>query len=149
MPARIGPWGGTVCGRPRGTQFIPGANFGLYTRWRLYVDDSAVHFMGSPAAVAQAISETTAILIEGFEEGLRMEVPGREQWSSSGKGKLVITITDPTVRIAISTPMRRLGTKVQRKAPHLGGHFQPGPGLTSWPHKDGLLQCKGAFEHVG
>ena len=55
-----------------------------------------------------------------------MEVSRREQWSSFGKGKSVVAVTDPTVRETVSTPMRRLGTQVRNKTPHQGIQFQPG-----------------------
>ena len=106
---------GTGCVRPRGTQYVPGTSFELHVRWCLYVDDIAVHFMGSQTAVAKAINETTAVVIEGLEEGLRMEVSRRQQWSSSGKGKTVLAISGPVVPAATSFSMRRLGIKVQLK----------------------------------
>ena len=62
------PLGGIGCVRPRGTKYFRGTNVELYVRWCLYVDDIAVHFMGSQTAVAKAISATLAAVIEGLEE---------------------------------------------------------------------------------
>ena len=71
--------GGSGCVRPRDSHDTPDPSFDLYIRWCIYVDDIAVHVMGSPSAVPRAISETTADVVEALEEGLRMEVSRRHQ----------------------------------------------------------------------
>ena len=126
MPNRIGHLGGAEFGRPRGTQFLPGNAYGANTRWCFHVDDIAIHFMGTPAAVAQAISQTTSAVIQELEGGLKMEVSRRDQWSNTGKGKSVVAIASPIVRVAVSTSRPRLGIKMQSKAPHLRVLFRLG-----------------------
>ena len=99
---------------------------GTCSLFRVYVDDIAIHVIGTVKEVARALGAATEALIALLEDGLKMEVSRRSEWSTTGSGKTVVATTDERIRRAVGTTMRRLGVGVKTKAKHLGVNFQPG-----------------------
>ena len=92
----------------------------------VYVDDIALHVIGTSKQASAALVTATGMVIKLLEEDLCMVVSRRSQWATEGKGKTEVAVTDPRVHSAIKTSMRRLGIKIKSKATHLGIAFRPG-----------------------
>ena len=91
-----------------------------------YVDDIAVHANGHTQDAVRALTQTTEQLIDHLEGHLCMVVSRRKEWASTGKGKTVAAASTALAARLLSTPMRRLGIQLRRKAKHLGIDFAPG-----------------------
>ena len=91
-----------------------------------YVDDIAIHFTGSRTFVASTLAQSTDSLIQMLENDLQMQVSRRQAWSKSGKAKTIATVSTAALGRLLSTPMRRMGIVMARKAKHLGKQFGPG-----------------------
>ena len=91
-----------------------------------YVDDIALHAVGRTQEVVRALTQATEQLIDHLEGSLCMVVSRRKEWASEGKGKTVAAASTALAARLLSTPMRRLGVQLRRKAKHLGIDFAPG-----------------------
>ena len=98
----------------------------------LYVDDVAAHAAGSATQVTIMTASAIEELVDVVEGELDMRVSRRERWSSIGQGKSVATASSQMLARSLSTPMRRLGVQVKKKAKHLGVTIRPG-GKTKEP----------------
>ena len=89
----------------------------------VYVDDIAVHVIGTETSVAATIVAAADFLVEALENDLSMVVSRRPTWSDAGVAKTLATVRNWRLAKLISTPMRRLGIAVKCKAKDLGVHF--------------------------
>ena len=92
----------------------------------VYVDDIGIHASGPVEQVKSELSLAAAELVDILETDLAMRVSRREQWATEGPGKTVAAASSLSLARRLSTPMRRLGIKMQRKIKHLGVTFRPG-----------------------
>ena len=91
-----------------------------------YVDDIAIHVVGSPNFVASTLAMCTDDLVKTLEDTLGMKVSRRDSWANEGKAKTITAVSSPALGRRINTSMRRMGILVTRKAKHLGIHHGPG-----------------------
>ena len=92
----------------------------------VYVDDIALHAVGSEAIVACSLADASATLVQRLEGDLSMVVSRRAPWSRSGTAKTIATVSSRRLAGRVNTTMRRLGIIVLHKAKHLGVTFAPG-----------------------
>ena len=92
----------------------------------VYVDDIAVHAVGTERTVAETVVAASDQLVKALEDDLCMMVSRRTAWSTTGIAKTVATVGHRRLAARVSTSMRRLGIAIRAKAKHLGVHFTPG-----------------------
>ena len=119
----------------------------------MYVDDMAVHVIGTSKEVAATLVTATGMVIKLLEIELVMVLSRRNQWATEGNGKTEVAVTDPTIRVAIEPPMRRLGVQMKTKSTHIGVPFRPGaktrtPSMSLSRWAAGVKPRVGA-QHVG
>ena len=91
-----------------------------------YVDDIALHAVGTEREICSSLVQATDHLVSILEGGLDMQVSRREAWSTAGQTKTVTVASSRPLAKSLSTPMRRLGILMKTKAKHLGVEFTPG-----------------------
>ena len=91
-----------------------------------YVDDIALHAVGTETEICSGLVQATDHLVSILEGGLDMQVSRREAWSTAGQTKTVTVASSRPLAKSLSTPMRRLGILMKTKAKHLGVEFTPG-----------------------